>query len=86
VCSKYILKKQFRLHTKLHDGADKGEDLDTSREEEEEEEEEEEQQEQMVEESDVKRNSVRFPTHKNYMGFAGFSIEIRVLIEKGPIY
>jgi hypothetical protein len=37
VCSKYILKKQFRLHTKLHDGVDtlgRIEDLDTSREDE----------------------------------------------------
>jgi len=47
VCNKFILKKQIRLHTKLHEGAAdaarKGaEDLDTSREEEEEEEEEEE--------------------------------------------
>ena len=44
VCSKYILKKQFRLHTKLHEGMDtvgRIEDLDTSREDEEEEEEEE---------------------------------------------
>jgi hypothetical protein len=65
VCSKYILKKQFRLHTKLHDGAadtlgrgdtlgradtlGRGDDLDTSREDEQEEEMDDQEEDEMEE-------------------------------------
>jgi hypothetical protein len=57
VCSKYILKKQFRLHTKLHEGAadtlGRGDDLDTSREDEQEEEMDEQDEEDEMEEGEA---------------------------------
>ncbi len=69
MCSKYILKKQFRLHTKLHDGAadtlgrgdtmgrgdtlGRGDDLDTSREDEQEEEMDEQDEEDEMEEGEA---------------------------------